>query len=387
MNILFITALPVRPNAGGIERVTHILANKFLNLNHKIFYLSPKTSEKFNDISELQLFIDCEDKDYVKVFHDILADKKIDLIINQGTFPETLCLLRNKPHHIKLITVLHNRPFAMHGLGSLYKKLTYPVTIKGRILKIIGTLAPDFYIKNFDKFYKKNLSEFINLSDKLFLLSDLFTPRILNFMPELDPKKIDAVNNPNTFDLPDGTLPEKENIVLFVARLEDPQKNVRGFIDVWNKFHKSHPEWKALIVGDGPHRKFFEDYAKKKKSKGLEFLGSRKDVDKLYGRSKILCMTSLYEGWGMVLVEALAYGCIPVVYDTFESLHEIISDGENGRIIPPFDADKMKDALIEIADNENLRMRMANKGKDSIKRFEADAISEIWQKKFSDLGF
>ena len=56
-------------------------------------------------------------------------------------------------------------------------------------------------------------------------------------------------------------------------------------------------------------------------------------------RAPILCMTSNYEGFPMVLVEAMQYGCVPFAFDSFPSLYDIINDGINGVIVPAFDED------------------------------------------------
>ena len=68
-------------------------------------------------------------------------------------------------------------------------------------------------------------------------------------------------------------------------------------------------------MGDGEHRKIIESYAEKNGVANLSFEGNRKNIADYYKKSKILCMTSAYEGWPMVLAEAMAYGCVPVSFN------------------------------------------------------------------------
>ena len=114
-------------------------------------------------------------------------------------------------------------------------------------------------------------------------------------------------------------------------------------------------------------------------------MGNVKDVASFYAKSKCLCMTSVYEGWGMVLTEALSYGCIPVVYETYEAVHDIIENEETGYIIPPFKTKKMVKVLSQIASDDSLRNSMANKGKQSVERFSIDKIVDIWDEKLKNI--
>ncbi len=87
-------------------------------------------------------------------------------------------------------------------------------------------------------------------------------------------------------------------------------------------------------------------------------------------------MPSLYEGWPMVLAEALAYGCIPLVYDTFEACHEIIN--EHTGIITSPNPNEMSSALSQIANDETRRIAMMHSASESIQRFNPPLIAERW---------
>lgn len=95
------------------------------------------------------------------------------------------------------------------------------------------------------------------------------------------------------------------------------------------------------------------------KLKRITFYGFQ-NPDEFYKKSLVSCMTSNFEGFGMVLVEAMQYGCVPFAFDTFTALHDIIDDGVNGFIIPPFDEDKYAETVerfVHLPLNSKLRCK------------------------------
>lgn len=389
MRILFMTEFPVVPYLGGIERVTYILAEKFLKKGHEVAFLAVNSKayiEKENDFSSCQFFLeDCINEDE-RGINTIIKRFQPDIVINQLFTIEGANILDDiKDKNIKKVSVCHNQPFAVYGRERLAKKLTIRHNFKGKCLRYLGILMPWVYRKGIYRLYRKTNLRIIFSSDKVFLLSEKFILRLQKLLAIEEIEKFDAINNPNTFNSESIVEVKKENIILFVGRLENPQKNVKGFIDVWKKFHEHHKDWRAIIIGDGPHREIFESYAIKKSVESLEFVGSKKNISEYYKKSKILCLTSLYEGWGMVLTEAMASECVPVAFDSYESIHDIINSGENGFLIPAFDKEKMVEALNFLSQDEEKREKMAKKGKSSIKRFNAEIIADIWIDKLKSI--
>ena len=385
MNILFLFDRPFDESKGGVERVTHIISEGLRKKGHNIFFLSIDISkEELEGLpsDKYHYYIKSQDQD---LFYNIIQTNKIDIVINHILTNNAYRLLNNfSIKGTKIISLLHFQPFAIINKERKYFRLLRPTTKSEFIQKYFSLFLPFLYRQVKIKLIRRQFSRFINTSDKFILLSDKFIPRLRKYIPNIDIKKIDYINNPNTFDKKIVTS-EKENIILFVGRMIDPQKNVKGFIDVWKKFNKKFPLWKGIILGDGPHKLIFEKYAKKNKVSNLYFMGNVKDVASFYAKSKCLCMTSVYEGWGMVLTEALSYGCIPVVYETYEAVHDIIENEETGYIIPPFKTKKMVKVLSQIASNDSLRISMANKGKQSVERFSTDKIVDIWDEKLKNI--
>ena len=97
-------------------------------------------------------------------------------------------------------------------------------------------------------------------------------------------------------------------------------------------------------------------------------------------------MTSASEGWGLTLTEAQQFGAVPVAFDSYASLREIITDGENGRYVPFADVSAYAKAVLELMADARMRQEMALYAIESSKRFSWGAIAEKWQALLEELG-
>lgn len=79
-----------------------------------------------------------------------------------------------------------------------------------------------------------------------------------------------------------------------------------------------------------------ELYIRKHNLSNIRIDAPTSDVAKYYEESEILVMTSIFEGFGLVLTEAMSRGCIPIAFDSFKSVHDIVDSGRNGMLIKPF---------------------------------------------------
>ena len=123
---------------------------------------------------------------------------------------------------------------------------------------------------------------------------------------------------------------------------------------IWQIIAKQLPDWKFVVVGDGNEKDILIKQAKN--IPRTEFVGYAKP-DSYYKKSKIFMMMSQFEGWGMTIVESMHYGCVPVVYDSFSALADIIDNSVNGFIIPNNDISEYESAIITLARNEDIRKK------------------------------
>lgn len=387
MNILFVYERMMVPFVGGVERVTDLLAREMTKRGHNIVFLSvgPSIWNKDKpDIPFPQFYIPISAPDFDSQYNDLLRRHNISAILFQGNHPAVIKTLEMSPGDIKKFLTLHNKPFSLYPHERFIKKITpwQKLPLKGKLFKLLALVSQKSFRKINNNRTTAQYRQISRYADKLILLSSNFIPVVEGLIPDFPKDKLAAINNPNTFiaNPKQDNREEKENIILFIGRLSNPQKNVTGFLDVWKSFSKRNKNWKAVIVGDGEDANFIKNHARKLKLENISFEGNCKNVEEYYGKAKILCMTSTYEGWGMVLTEAMAYGCVPVAYESFEAVNDIIIHGETGLLVAPFDKREMVETLSKLAGDEVLREKLSGRGKLKISDFSVDKIVDEWEK-------
>lgn len=89
-------------------------------------------------------------------------------------------------------------------------------------------------------------------------------------------------------------------------------------------------------------------------------------------------MTSTFEGFGLVLVESMLFGCIPILFNSFASASDIINSGKNGFLIPPFHVKEYTNKLLNLMESPELIKEINNNVIHSIEKFNLDLIGEQW---------
>ena len=101
-----------------------------------------------------------------------------------------------------------------------------------------------------------------------------------------------------------------------------------------------------------------------------------------YRDASIFCMTSAYEGLPMVLIEAASFGCVPVAFESFAAVRDIISAGENGCLVPAFDLDAYAETLARLMSDDALRERLAQ----IPEKFSPEKIGAQWEALFREIA-
>ena len=204
----------------------------------------------------------------------------------------------------------------------------------------------------------------------------------INYVPYATKRKLLSLNNPMKSINYLQTIP-KEKIVLWVGRLGYDTKRLDYMLKIWMEINKSHPDWKLKILGSGDWN-YWKRIIAQYHIKNADVVGFCNPTE-YYAKASILCMTSVAEGWGMVLVEAQQYGCVPMAYRSYAALDDIIVDGENGYSVKAFDQNDYVNKLRRLMDDVDLRRRMAMRGIESVKRFDVDKIAATWIAHFESI--
>ena len=105
------------------------------------------------------------------------------------------------------------------------------------------------------------------------------------------------------------------------------------------------------MVGDGPLRKEIENYIKDNNINNIFLEGYKHDVTPYMNDAKIIVITSFFEGWGLVISEAMSRGCVPIGFDSYASIHDLITK-DTGILIKAFDIDAFSSSLLKLMSNE-----------------------------------
>lgn len=173
---------------------------------------------------------------------------------------------------------------------------------------------------------------------------------------------------------------KKNRSLLFVGRLVYEQKGLGLLIDILKTLNKMNSNYKLQIVGKGPDEKrFFDELVKENLSENIEFIGETKDVESFYKHAKILVLPSKYEGFGLVVAEALSFG-LPVISFATEGPSEILVDGECGYLIDKYNTVKFAEKIALILSNDEVRENMSKNAKKRAQEFSENEIEEQWNK-------
>lgn len=176
---------------------------------------------------------------------------------------------------------------------------------------------------------------------------------------------------------------EKKQIIV-LARLM-PQKRIDLMIEVWAKLAKKFPDWQVKVLGDGMLKEELERKVERLGVNDSFFMpGGVKDVTSELDNSDILCLTSEYEGFGIVLIEAMLKS-IPVMAFEYVGVHDIIENGVDGYVVPFGDVDAYAERLRSLMTSEDLREKFRTRALESVKKFDKERVMNMWVELFNNL--
>lgn len=151
---------------------------------------------------------------------------------------------------------------------------------------------------------------------------------------------------------------------------------VKAFVSVAQK----HPDWHLDLFGDG---EMMDTVKMLVTSLGLNenvhLLGMRTDLAERYGDYAMYVLPSYREGMPLVLLEAKANQLPIVSFDIMTGPREIVRDGVDGLLIPPYDLDAMADAICRLIEDQTLRLSMSDRSQETLDKFSKSTIVGQWK--------
>jgi len=164
--------------------------------------------------------------------------------------------------------------------------------------------------------------------------------------------------------------------VLVVARMEESQKRISHILRMWKSLEDNG--YVLKIVGDGPSLSSYKQLASELHLKNITFEGRQNPVP-YYKEASIFLMTSAFEGFPMTLVEAQQFGCVPVVYDSFSALKDVVEHNRNGIIIPDRDEASFVMNVTQLMNDTSRLHTLAENAIADSKRFSQEIICNKWK--------
>lgn len=370
---------PALYSAGGTERVVSVKANYFaehLGYDVTIIVTEGNKGNSFFPLSDKVKvvnfglgFEDLWNKPFLKkIYLYLVKQRKYKRLLTRELLriqPDiTITTLRRE------INFIHEIKDGSRKIGELHLSRANYRGVEDRESSIIRSL--------FSKWWKKDVISNLQRLDKFVVLNE---NAVLEW-PELD--NVTMIPDPLPLKMEEKSVLQSKRIVT-IGRYSY-EKGYDFLLRIWALVEKKYPDWQLNVYGMGdptPYVKLMDELSVDPRRCHLN--SSLVDVESEYLRSSILVQPSRTEGFGLVLVEAMACGLPVVAFDCENGPRSLIEDGEDGFLIPPYDVESFADRLMQLMDDEKLRTKMGEKGLMKSQQYHISKIASQWEQLFDEL--
>lgn len=198
-------------------------------------------------------------------------------------------------------------------------------------------------------------------------------------------KNLQVIPNPLSF-YPKESSTLKNKRVIAVGK-QSHQKGFDRLLRSWKTVHQKHPDWTLEIYGKKDASMQLEALATELKIvQSVHFFDPKKDIVNNYLDSSIYVLSSRFEGFGMVLIEAMACGVPCVSFDCPFGPSDIILNGQDGIIVDNDNEMAFADAICALIEDDELRCKMGTLAKQNVMRFLPENVMQQWDELFKSVS-
>ena len=364
--------------SGGMERVLTIKANYFADeLGYDVTIImtdggmKPPYYELSPKVHLIQLNIDFEVLWTLPLFKKALVYLEKQRLYRRKL---TECLLRLKPditvsmlrREINFICDIHDGSIK---IGEIHINRDNFRDFDGRDKNPIKKLASEIWMKQLIRQLKR-LRLFVCLTEE-----DKAK------WTELD--NVIVMPNPLSFNTKNYSNCEKKRVIA-VGRYV-PQKGFDLLIEAWRNVADEHPDWSLFVYGEGnkePYQKLVDKY---NLNNCCHLESAKSDIAEFYANSSIFVLSSRFEGFGIVLLEAMSCGVPVVSFACPCGPRDIVHDGIDGLLVSNGDTGQLAVKINYLIENNDERKQMGLHAKENAKRYDITGIGQRWKNVFEKL--
>ena len=360
-------------NGGGTERVTSQVANGLVDRGYNVAILS--IGKGLNPHFDTRECIELYEADSLKSF-PFNKKLKSNIIINifNKIFFRVWCIIR-----VVVIT---------HGLKQKLKKIRADVVIAvdiecyryidyGRKKLGYKAIGWEHFCLDSRNSPGVNYSRFLAAKHaaRIVVLGDKDKEAYIKKYPKAN--NIQRIYNPIAYDISRNVDVVNNKVVISAGRYTY-QKGFDMLIDSWARISDKVLDWELRIFGDGEDREKLQEKIYHYNLKNIRLCGYSKNLDDEFNKASVFALSSRYEGWGLVLLEAQAKGLPCISYDCKQGPSQIIDNGVNGFLVSPNNVDEFADKLLMLIQDEKLRVSFSKKSQKDLYRFNTDNVLDQW---------
>ena len=271
-------------------------------------------------------------------------------------------------------------PDIMIGMGHFKANLICSIDCRAK--KIIECHEARFFTQSGLANHQNRLSKLFTKFNRLFYFHTIEKKAdIVVTLTEGDKrlwnkaKRVEVIPNFSNLEVSNISLCNSKRIIA-VGRLSW-EKGYDRLIKIWERVVKENQDWHLDIYGEGDLKSSLNEVIRKRKIKNIQILPTTNNISQEYSNSSICVMTSYFEGFALVLLEALKHGVPCIAFDCPFGPASIIKNSQCGFIIKNGDTGQFAEKLSLLIHNDEMRKEFSN---NSIKRAEEFAIDTIMKK-------
>ncbi|KFK97883.1 MULTISPECIES: glycosyltransferase [unclassified Serratia (in: enterobacteria)] len=346
---------------GGIQRVVVELAN----------FMS-----KFNNVTIISVYANTMSKDNKPSYPYEISEKvRIIYLVEKNAYEKKLvkhinCLLK---------VVLFSIAAKKHKFDYIISQGMDSVIWSSTFAMISGA---KYICCDHTSYFRKPLWARIGRKISLLLSHQVIVLTELD-RRQWNSEKVVMIPNPIPVDdnLNIAPLSHRGKNIIAVGRLVE----VKGFIrllDIWKRVgdNGSSNNYNLKIIGEGPMRATLDKYIITNNIKHVTISGFTKEINDIYRHARLLLVTSFFEGFSMVLIEAMYYGVPAIAFDVHSGPREIIDNNKTGFLVEDGNTAKFVELLSSVLNNDVVLNSMSLNGRLKVNQYRISEVCNKWDK-------